>query len=43
MHVGFRSSGGRGEYEIVGVHGEIHASDLIGWTVDWELPTLGFR
>ncbi|MBT7457417.1 MAG: hypothetical protein HN796_26245 [Gemmatimonadetes bacterium] len=27
----------------MGVHGEIHASDLIGWTVDWELPTLGFR
>lgn len=43
MHVGFRSSGGRGEYELVGRHGELSASQLSDWILHWDLPDLGRR
>lgn len=43
VHIGFRSSGGRGEYEVVGTHGTLHASEVDGWTIAWELPGLGRR
>lgn len=38
MHIGFRTSGGRGEYELVGHHEGIRASELDGWKLDWQLP-----
>ena len=43
MHIGFRSSGGRGEYELVGRHGAVHASELVGWTLRWDLKDIGLR
>ena len=43
MHIGFRTSGGRGEYELVGEHGGIHASDTPGWTLYWSIPGIGRR
>ncbi|MYB24783.1 MAG: hypothetical protein F4X37_06750 [Acidimicrobiia bacterium] len=41
MYVGFRSSGGRGEYELVGRHGDLVAAQLSNWTLRWDLPDLG--
>lgn len=38
MHIGFRTSGGRGEYELVGHHQGVRASELDGWKLDWWLP-----
>ncbi len=38
MHIGFRTSGGRGEYELVGHHQGVRASELDGWKLDWRLP-----
>lgn len=32
MHIGFRTSGGRGEYEVVGSHSGYTASSLEGWS-----------
>ncbi|HET9898924.1 MAG TPA: HNH endonuclease [Streptosporangiaceae bacterium] len=31
MHIGFRTSGGRGEYEVVGSHSGYNAASLEGW------------
>lgn len=38
MHIGFRTSGGRGEYEIVSGAGGQSASDLEGWTFHMRWP-----
>lgn len=38
MHIGFRTSGGRGEYEVVGSAGGQSASDLEGWTFSMRWP-----
>lgn len=43
MHVGFRTSGGRGEYELVGQHEGTHASEVSGWTLSWIIPSVGRR
>ena len=43
MHVGFRTSGGRGEYELVGQHDGMHASEMAGWGLVWVIPGLGRR
>lgn len=32
MHIGFRTSGGRGEYEVVGTHSGYTAASLEGWS-----------
>lgn len=32
MHIGFRTSGGRGEYEVVGSHSGYSAASLEGWS-----------
>lgn len=32
MHIGFRTSQGRGEYELVGTHSEFTAANLEGWS-----------
>lgn len=32
MHIGFRTSGGRGEYEVVGSHSGFAAADLENWS-----------
>ena len=37
MHIGFRTSGGRGEYELVGRHGTLSARELDGWSLSWKL------
>ena len=42
MHIGFRTSGGgRGEFELVGRHGNIAAADLVGWSLQWDIPGIG--
>lgn len=38
MHIGFRTSGGRGEYEIVGSHSGYNAISLEGWTFNMAWP-----
>jgi hypothetical protein len=38
MHIGFRTSGGRGEYEVVGSLSAYTASSLEGWTFDIAWP-----
>lgn len=38
MHIGFRTSGGRGEYELVGGHAGQAASGLEGWTLQLVWP-----
>jgi len=38
VHIGFRTSGGRGEYELVGGAGGQSASDLEGWTFSMRWP-----
>lgn len=38
MHIGFRPSGGRGEYEVVGNHSGFNAIGLEGWTFNMRWP-----
>lgn len=38
MHIGFRTSGGRGEYEVVGNHSGYNALGLEGWTFSMRWP-----
>ena len=38
MHIGFRTSGGRGEYEVVGTHSGYTAASLEGWSFYMEWP-----
>lgn len=38
MHIGFRSSGGRGEYEVVGSHSGFTAASLEGWSFFMRWP-----
>jgi hypothetical protein len=38
MHIGFRTSGGRGEYEVVGSHSGYSALQLEGWTFSFHWP-----
>lgn len=38
MHIGFRTSGGRGEYEVVGGHAGQSAAGLEGWTFHFRWP-----
>ena len=38
MHIGFRTSGGRGEYEVVGSHSGYSARHLEGWTFSFHWP-----
>lgn len=38
MHIGFRTSGGRGEYEVVGSHSGYSALSLEGWTFSFRWP-----
>lgn len=38
MHIGFRTSGGRGEYEIVGSHSGYSALQLEAWTFSFRWP-----
>ena len=38
MHIGFRRSGGRGEYEVVGSHSGFSAISLEGWTFNLAWP-----
>jgi hypothetical protein len=38
MHIGFRTGGGRGEYEVAGSAGGRSASDLKGWTFFMRWP-----
>lgn len=38
MHIGFRTSGGRGEYEVVGSHTGYTAMNLEGWTFQVAWP-----
>ena len=38
MHIGFRTSGGRGEYEVVGSHTGFSALQLEGWTFSFHWP-----
>lgn len=38
MHIGFRTSGGRGEYEVVSDHSGYSARDLEGWTFFMRWP-----
>jgi hypothetical protein len=38
MHIGFRTSGGRGEYELVGGASGQSAGDLEGWTFSMRWP-----
>lgn len=38
MHIGFRRSGGRGEYEVVGSHSGFTALSLEGWTFNLGWP-----
>lgn len=38
MHIGFRRSGGRGEYEVVGSHSGYSAISLEGWTFNLRWP-----
>lgn len=38
MHIGFRTSGGRGEYELVGGHAGQSAAGLEGWTFNFRWP-----
>ncbi|UMB68787.2 HNH endonuclease [Mycobacterium paraterrae] len=38
MHIGFRTSGGRGEYEVVGNHSGFNALGLEGWTFNMRWP-----
>ena len=38
MHIGFRRSGGRGEYEVVGSHSGYAAISLEGWTFNLSWP-----
>lgn len=38
MHIGFRTSGGRGEYEVVGTHSGYTAISLEGWTFHMRWP-----
>ena len=38
MHIGFRTSGGRGEYEVVGSHSGYNALDLEGWNFSMRWP-----
>jgi putative restriction endonuclease len=38
LHIGFRTSGGRGEYEVVGNHSGYNALGLEGWTFSMRWP-----
>lgn len=38
MHIGFRTSGGRGEYEVVGNHSGYNPLSLEGWTFSMRWP-----
>lgn len=38
MHIGFRTSGGRGEYEVVGSHSGYTAASLEGWSFFMRWP-----
>lgn len=38
MHIGFRTSGGRGEYEVVGSHSGYTAASLEGWSFYMRWP-----
>lgn len=38
MHIGFRTSGGRGEYEVVGSHAGYTAASLEGWSFFMKWP-----
>lgn len=38
MHIGFRTSGGRGEYELVGSHSGYTAASLEGWSFFMRWP-----
>lgn len=38
MHIGFRTSGGRGEYEVVGSHSGYNAIGLEGWRFNLRWP-----
>ncbi|MHB8378585.1 MAG: HNH endonuclease [Acidimicrobiales bacterium] len=38
MHIGFRTSGGRGEYELVGSAGTFSSGDLEGWAFHMRWP-----
>ncbi len=38
VHIGFRTSGGRGEYEVVGGHAGQSAAGLEGWTFQFRWP-----
>ncbi len=38
VHIGFRTSGGRGEYEVVGSHSGYTASSLEGWSFFMQWP-----
>jgi hypothetical protein len=38
VHIGFRTSGGRGEYEVVGSHTGLNPLDLEGWTFSMRWP-----
>lgn len=38
MHIGFRTSGGRGEYEVVGGHTGVAAAELEGWQFYMQWP-----
>lgn len=38
MHIGFRTSGGRGEYEVVGNASGFNAADLEGWSFYMRWP-----
>lgn len=38
MHIGFRTSGGRGEYEVVGSHAGQSAAGLDGWYFHFRWP-----
>jgi hypothetical protein len=37
MRIALRTSGGRGEYELAGTQGSVHASDLFGRVMSYEL------
>lgn len=43
VHIGFRTSGGRGEYELVGTHAGYTASSLEGWPFYMRWPDLIVR
>ena len=43
MRIEWRSSGGRGEYELAGSAADHSAADLVAWTMHLDLGSLGWR